>query len=91
MMNMTIGDLKDRIKDLPDDMSVIIPVITEDDVNRILAFRHVRTAGILKCEYEEENDKTVLCLNGATDDLDISSQVEQSHCDPSIECEQVLF
>lgn len=89
MINMTIEDLKDRIKDLPDDMPVIIPVITEDDANHIIAFRRVRTAGILKCEYED--DKTVLCLNAASYGLDISSQIKQSHCDPSIECERVLF
>ena len=40
-------DLKEAIKDLPDNMPIIIPVITEKDVNLILAFRHVRTIGIL--------------------------------------------
>lgn len=89
MMNMTVGDLRDRLENLPDDMPVIIPVITEEDANNIQAFRYVRTAGILHCECED--DETVLCLNSAADGLDISSQLENSHGDPSIECEQVLF
>ena len=35
MKNMTIADLKEIIKDLPNDMPVIIPVVDEDDCNRI--------------------------------------------------------
>lgn len=89
MINMTIEDLKDRIKDLPDDMPILIPVITEEDANNIQAFRYVRTAGILVCKHEE--DDTVLCLNAAADGLDISTQLKKSGVDPEIECERVLF
>lgn len=53
MINMTVGDLKAILNELPGDMSIIIPVIDEDDANNIFAFRHVRTAGILYDEYEE--------------------------------------
>ena len=35
MKNMTIADLKEIIKDLPNDMPVIIPVVDEDDCNRV--------------------------------------------------------
>ena len=52
MINLTVGDLKDSIKDLPDDMDVIIPVTIEDDANYIVSFRHVRTLGILSNKYE---------------------------------------
>ena len=35
MKNMTIADLKEIIKDLPNDMPVIIPVVDENDCNRV--------------------------------------------------------
>ena len=62
MSNLTIGILKEAIKDLPDDMFVIIPVTIEDDANYIVSFRHVRTLGIASNKYEE---KPALCLNCA--------------------------
>lgn len=89
-INMTVKDLREIIKNIPDDMddlNVIIPVITEEDANRILAFRHVRTAGVLTSDYEE---KPALCLNTASDGLDISSQIERKN-DSSIWCDKVLF
>jgi hypothetical protein len=64
---MTVGDLRGILNELPGDMSIIIPVIDEDDANNIFAFRHVRTAGILYDEYEEKGDQRVLCLNAAAD------------------------
>ena len=72
MINLTVGDLKDMIKDLPDDMDVIIPVTIEDDANYIVSFRHVRTLGVLSNKYEE---KPALCLNGAQDGVDIETQL----------------
>lgn len=87
-MNMNVKTLKDILKDLPDDMPVIIPVITEDDANDILAFRYVRTAGVLANEYEP---LPALCLNSSANGLDISSQVKLmgEHC--STTCEKVLI
>ena len=61
--NMRVKDLKNILTTLPDDMLIIIPVIDEDDANHIYGFRHVRTAGVLTCESEQ--DREVLCLNAA--------------------------
>ena len=88
-INLTVGQLKSILNDLPDSMNVIIPVIDEDDANHIFGFRHVRTAGILYCEYAEE--KEVLCLNDAVYGVDISTQIEKSGIDPSIICEKILY
>ena len=78
MLNMTIAELKRLISDLPDNMPVIIPVIDEDDCNRIFGFRFVRTAGILSCDGEE--CRTVLCLNAAYDQ-DIAAPVNFTGAD----------
>lgn len=86
MKNMTITDLKEIIKDLPDDMPVIIPVIDEDDCNRIFGFRFVRTAGLLSSEGEKY--RTVLCLNAAKE-KDIADQVYFSGKDVGVE--KILF
>lgn len=59
----TIKDLKKIIKELPDNMPVVIPVVDIDDINHIYGFRHVYTAGILRDDCEE--DSRVLCLNGS--------------------------
>jgi hypothetical protein len=88
MITLTVGELKDRLERLPDDMEVLIPVIKEDDCNNIIALRRVKTLGILKAIGEED----ALCLNASTDDIDISDQVNKStSIDASIECVQVLF
>ena len=89
MINMTFENLKDIVRTLeelktPDDTPVIIPVITEEDANCILAFRHVRTAGLLENDYE---DGPAICFNAAADGLDISSQIKR--CDTT--CKRVLF
>ena len=86
MINLTVGDLRDRIKDLPDDMDVIIPVTIEDDANYIVSFRHVRTLGVLSNKYEE---KPALCLNGAQDGVDIETQLNLNKL--STTCDKVLF
>ena len=85
-VNMTVPDLKRIIAKLPDNMPVIIPVISEDDCNDIFGFRHVRTAGILFDEYED--DPRVLCLNAAAYGVDIEYQVKEKI---DIICEKVLF
>lgn len=85
--DMKVKDLKEIIKDLPDEMLVIIPVIDEDDANRIYGFRKVRTAGILNCEGEEDRD--AFCLNAAAGGQDIADQVHFSGKDVAVE--EVLY
>lgn len=89
--NMTVKNLKDILAILPDDMKVIVPIITVDDANDILAFRFVRTAGILECPSEKE--QYVLCLNAAADGVDIKTQVDTlvKKCDKEVTCSKVLF
>ena len=71
--NMRVKDLKHILEQLPDDMTVIIPVIDEEDANHIYGFRHVRTAGVLISEGEQ--DREAFCLNAAADGQDIADQV----------------
>ena len=85
--NMRVKDLKHILEQVPDDMAVIIPVIDEEDANRIYGFRHVRTAGVLISE--GENDREVLCLNAAADEHDICDQVYFSGRDVGVK--EVLF
>ena len=86
MINLTVGTLRDCIKDLPDDMDVIIPITIEDDANYIESFRHVRTLGIVSNKYEE---KQALCLNGAQDGADIDTQLNLNKLGTT--CDKVLF
>ena len=87
--NMRIKDLKNIISELPDEMLVIIPVVNEDNVNDILGFRIVRTAGVLTCSGEK--DREAFCINGAepTRTYDIADQVYSSGKDVGVE--RVLF
>ena len=87
MTDMRIKDLKRIIDKLPDDMLVVIPVIDEDNANRIYGFRKVRTAGILTCDAEEDTE--ALCFNAATNDYDIADQVHFSGRD--VDTVKVLF
>ena len=87
--DLRIKDLKNIINDLPDDMIVVIPVVDEDDVNHIYGFRKVRTAGILVCEWEDE--QKALCLNGSAKSCDISVQIHGSGKDCEIVVERVLY
>lgn len=73
MKDMNVKDLKNILKELPDDMLIVIPVVDELDVNNIISFRKARTAGVLRCETEEHSE--VLCLNGSSDAMDISDQI----------------
>ena len=81
---MRVEDLKSILNKLPDEMLVVIPVVDEYDVNRIHSFRKVRTAGILRCEDENEDEREVLCLNGAANNLDISHQIRSHGSDVSV-------
>lgn len=85
--NMRVKDLKHILEQLPDDMAVIMPVIDEEDANHIYGFRHVRTAGILISEGEQ--DQEVLCLNTAADMKDIADRVHLSGRDVGVK--SVLF
>lgn len=85
--NLTISELKKMVADLPDDMPVVIPVIDENNGNRIFGFRFVRTAGLLFCQAEEF--QKVLCLNAASDEMDIADQVFTSGRD--VDATEVLF
>lgn len=87
MKDMRVRDLKEIINNLPDDMIVIIPIIGEDDVNKLFGFRKVRTAGVLECSSEE--DREALCLNGACDGQDIADQVHFSGKDVGVK--EVLY
>ena len=87
--NMRVKELKHILKQLPDDMAVIIPVIDEEDANHIYGFRHVRTAGILISEGEQ--DQEVLCLNAAADGQDIADQVYFSGKSSDVGVKEVLF
>ena len=85
-VNMTVKDLKDILEILPNDMEVIIPVISSYHCNEIYGFRHVRTAGILSCL----NEDNALCLNSAENGADIVTQVN-NYDGNTITCEKVLF
>ena len=89
-VNLTVEDLKEAIKDLPDDMPIIIPVITED-AKLILGFRHVRTIGILNDLYADDKspDKLALCLNASADGVDISTQIENNKLE--VACEKIIY
>ena len=85
-MNMTVRDLKAALKNLPDDMEVIVTSTPEDDPNYISGFRHIRTAGLLKNPYEED---IALCIAPSMHGLDMESLLENIHSDTT--CEKVLF
>lgn len=84
---MTIGQLKVILKDLPDDMLVVIPnrADKENNYHITCGCNIVKTAGILVSD--EEADGRVLCLNTSESGQDIMSQIK----DPYITCEKILF
>lgn len=88
-INITAGKFKEILSEVPDDMLVVIPAFDHDDENHICGFRHVRTAGILNDEFDDE-DSIVLCLNTSANGADIKTQVEMSYSH-DITCEKVLF
>lgn len=81
---LSVKDLRTILEELPDSMFVVIPVVEEDNVNHILGFRKVATAGVLESEFEAEDERKVLCINGASDDQDIADQVHFSGRDVSV-------
>ena len=82
---MNVKQLKEILKDLPDDMIVVIPNRSYEEINYSITngCNIVMTAGILR----GDEDNTVLCLNTSLDGQDIISQIK----DPYIKCEKVLF
>lgn len=86
MINLTVGILKEAIKDLPDDMFVIIPVSCAENANYIKSFRYARTLGIVSNKYEE---KPALCINTSQDGADIDTQLHINKL--STTCDKVLF
>lgn len=84
---MTIGQLKAILKDLPDDMLVVIPnrADKENNYHITCGCNIVKTAGILVSD--EEADGRVLCLNTSESGQDIMSQIK----DPFITCEEIVF
>lgn len=92
-INLTVKHLKEIIKDLPDEMNIIIPVIDEDDANHISGFRFVRTAGVLTDLMlpDDNNEKNVLCINAASGGKDISSQLNDNGYSSTLHCKTLLF
>ena len=84
--HLTVKMLKEAIKDLPDDMDIVMAITTEEDSNNIVGFKHVRTMGILK---DSSDNDEVVCLNTSENGLDISSQVKKY--EPKITCEKILY
>ena len=83
---MTVKQLKVILKDLPDDMLVVIPSRSykENHYYIINGCNIVTTAGIL---VSDEEDGRVLCLNTSESGQDIMSQIK----DPFITCEKIIF
>ena len=81
---MRVEDLKKILNGLPDEMLIVIPVVDEDDVNRIYGFRKVGTAGILEDRSEAEGEREVLCLNGSAGGKDILDQIHFSGKDVGV-------
>lgn len=75
-MILTVLDLKEAIKDLPDDMAVVLPNVLEDDKDRITGFKYLTTMGTISCPYEPQK---ALCLSSSDYGLDISGQIERTH------------
>ena len=84
---MNIGQLKAILKDLPDDMLVVIPNRCYEEIHYHITngCNIVTTAGIL-VSGEEDNGR-VLCLNTSESGQDIMSQIK----DPFITCEEIVF
>lgn len=85
-MNVTVRDLKDCLKDLPDDMEVIVPVFDDIDNNKISGFRHVRTIGVLETPVEPNQ---ALCIATAVSGADMYTLTDMNHL--GVKCTKNLF
>ena len=87
MIDLTVGKLKNIIKDLPDDMDIIVPVCPdENDSNVICSFRHVRSAGVLDNDYVS---KPALCLAATNDSKDIKTLLDENKL--GTWCDRLLY
>ena len=73
--NLTVGELKELLEMVPDTVDVVVPVIDEHDPDLILGFRYAKTMGLLTSKYEK---RPVFCINTASGNYDIVTQVEKS-------------
>ena len=87
-INLTVKDLKECLKDLPDDMEVIIVEHAPLEINRILGLDVVRTVGVLS--YDGWGSKA-LCLACAEDGADMHSLLTYHNHFEGIKCETLLF
>lgn len=70
-LNLTVKEVKEALKDLPDDMQVIVPVVNPENLNEIYSFHFVRSIAVLHEEYDED----VVCLAPTQDGHDITSNL----------------
>lgn len=79
---LTVYDLKEALKDLPDNMPVVLADPTTISPDQICGFYLLETIGILEdiSLPEESKKRTVVCLNGADKGSNLSSQIENSQC-----------
>lgn len=86
-INLTVGEMKELLKDLPDDMDVFVPVCPdESNPNIICSFRHVRSVGILNNDYEP---KPALCIAATDGGRDIKTVLDENKLDTW--CEKILY
>lgn len=92
--NMTVGQLKECLKDIPDDIHVIFAVPDTVDTNHVYGYRYIRTAGILTDHLVEGSgmeDATTLCLAVTAGGLDLHGLLEENKEYSHITCEKVLY
>lgn len=86
-INLTVGKLKEFLKDLPDDMDVIIPVCPDETKpNVISSFRYVRTAGVLKSDYATG---PALCLATSDNGKDIGALLHENKL--GVWCDKLMY
>lgn len=88
---MRVKDLKNIIDKLPEELLVVIPIISEEDSNKIYGFKKVGTAGLLECDVKKEEDRGAICLNAAKPGYDIADQVYLSGKSDIVSVKKILF
>lgn len=79
--------MKEILKDLPDDMDIIVPVCPDEtDANIICSFRHVRSVGILINDYEPE---PALCVAATKGGRDIKTILDENRLDTW--CDKLMY
>lgn len=79
---LTVHDLKEALKDLSDNMPVVLADPSTISPDQICGFYYLRTIGILENVGlpEGSKERTVACLNGADVCSNLSSQIANSQC-----------